>query len=136
MKQTIIYEADDGKTFNNKEDCKKYELILHDLDVCMSKLNPSPRQDTDFLNGYGYVQQDLKCVELVKDTLSTLFKETFGLELNPRCEELLKYPAFYKALFKIECIDTDGREWGQPFYAKHPSQGDNFRIDMNENKTL
>lgn len=123
MKSITMYQSVDGKTFKSKDDCVKHEVEYYMAQNIFSDLNPIPTQ-TDFVNGYGYVQQDLNTVGKVKANFHQLCNKSIGKDVPfgfigrylPDTSSLGSY------FTRFLCIDSKGREWGQPYYATHPDQ--------------
>lgn len=140
MKTVSMYQANDGKRFTSKADCRLYETIVKQRDTALSQLETIADKDCSFANGGGYIQHDpekvkkvklqyLKLIELntewkdlkkaVKNQKENLDKITFlGRYLD---DSDSYFRSGYYRLFM--CIDELGREWGQPYYRLNPHEG-------------
>lgn len=138
MKEQKIYIAEDGRRFDDKEKCQKYDKALIEIKEIMSLLVPKEKYDDkncDFSNGEGYIQQDKKIIDEVVSRLCYAieryhkFSEWAGWKPEYGLGGMLgRYlddgdSPFYRAWCRWACIDKSGREWGQPYYALHPEEG-------------
>ena len=137
MKEQIIYIAEDGRRFDDKEKCQKYDKALDEIKEIMSLLVPREKYDIaypdgNFSDGAGYIQQDKKILEEVESRLCYAIERyhKFSEWIDWRPEQGLggmlgRYldgvnsPFYSTAYFRWACIDSMGREWGQPYYVRH-----------------
>lgn len=71
-----------------------------------------------FINGEGYIQQDLHLIEELKSNICELYNNKYnfsllGRLLNDNESELYHY------WIRLMCIDSYGREWGQPYFTRN-----------------
>ena len=118
MKEITKYQAEDGAVFNSVTACEEYEVLLNEVQAIMSALESAP--DTcDFANGDGYVQQDLQSVSKINSELDTKWAG------HPE-----RYPQPVKrARLRMSCIDSQGREWGQPYFTRYPQHAKEYLLN-------
>lgn len=139
MNKLTKYQAVDGREFKFLEDCLKYENDLHIISNIELELISRP-DNTNFLNGGGYIQQKessvvsamIKTIKLldipedIKDkALQSPFKSRFGIidRYLDDCDLLHR-----KIWYRFMCIDDQYREWGQPYFAMNPDKGNQRKI--------
>ena len=138
MKEISRYEANDGTVFSEKNECTKHEHMIADINNLLLDLPKRPKDDScKFANGHGYIQHEKK------NFLD--FEKKFYKMACEYHKELNKYPMnsygfwrflddtgspFYRAGQRILCTNKNTyREYGQPFFAGHPDQAENFQIN-------
>ena len=142
MKEIIKYQAIDGKVFDLKEECERYDVIAKEVEEFLKTILDSEQFDEgcSFSNGSGYVQHpentynriEKKLIELSnkyfpfwsKEKPFTQFNYVLGRiidDTNTKCLNTLSY--------KLMTIDTKGREWGQPYFKLHPDEAKNIRLN-------
>lgn len=138
--QTITkYKANDGKEFNSERDAISHESLLSRIDVAMVPLGKTPKDDgCDFANGGGFIQHSRLAVDLAKLALIELWdgdqKTKDAAKISPPSHSIIgRYLSdsnspIYPAWCRLLCIDSEFREWGQPYFAQNPSQGKQFQI--------
>ena len=133
MKSVTMYEAEDGTKFNDIDECQKYERLLTDIEVVMSGLHPTPKDDgCSFANGGGFLQQDPNVVINAKERIPEIYAKYTGQE-NPgwhgRCFCDSGITPIYHAYSRIACVDGDGREWGQQYFTNNPHEGKQIQLN-------
>jgi hypothetical protein len=146
MKELTIYVANDGTRFDKESDCLEYEKHCRIVYGLLYPLEDTPKDDgCSFANGHGYVQQEENVVKRVlnevleaslevcdyKGTQQKLKGEDVHLswiarmlsERGPMCRP------YYEAVMRFMNIDAQSREWGQSYYALHPGEGGQVRIN-------
>lgn len=133
MKTVTKYQSSDGHLFDDPTQCQRRDVLIATVTAVTSLLNPRPKDGCSFENGGGYILQDLTTVEAVKNSLIDLWEVDEGVKAKAR-----QHPASHSILvrffddaqsplrdgwYRLLCIDTQGQEWGQPYYAAHPSKG-------------
>lgn len=129
MKQITKYVAIDGTEFNNENECLNYENLIKKVDLIMAEL-PFPKVDRlDFVNGGGFVQHDKKVLRKVQMNLLEEIKnhihiddENLSMSYVDRLILDSGISPLKKAWHRFMCVDELAREWGQPYYAKHPDK--------------
>jgi hypothetical protein len=148
MKTTIKYVADDGREFADEQQCLMYEAreasIAARLNAVFGSMSRRP-DDHDFANGSGYLQHDLNAVlaarkvvceiaiEVIEDhrwfaqTIENGFAShwSWAARLIDECDS----KALCAASYRLHCIGSDGREWGQPYYANHQGAAEDVRLN-------
>jgi hypothetical protein len=129
MKEVSLFQAEDGSRFENLKEAKKYEAILNQVNA-IPFLNYED-DNCSFANGGGYIQQSKGIIKMAEDKLLELANEWFKPEkpfTNPRgivgrycCDSNMK--ALNRLYSRLQCIDSEGREWGQPYFANNPGKG-------------
>jgi len=127
MKQITKYEAIDNTVFDTKKDCKKYEILIYNVNLAMDVLDIVVEdQKSSFLNGEGFIQHDIEDVNSVRNNLIVLTplalkREPIGLDFLLRTLEGYKpFKPLYLALARVDRIDKSGREFGQKYYTNNP----------------
>lgn len=139
MKTQQIYIADDGTRFDDKDKCLKYESQCQRIDAVMNELRPKPEdQDCNFENGGGYLQQSESAVMFAYYALLEVAREVVGSDIVARTIEAggflpwsiigryiddSGHRSLYAAWHRLMNLDDQWREWGQGYYATHPSEG-------------
>ena len=137
MKQITKWKADDGCEFTDMAECAAYETLCAQVETIMAAFPKRPENDgCSFANGGGYIQLS---AEVVKDARCKLLDliatkidhrwiaESKGENVHPSYVSRLVgdygLRPFCNAWHRFECIDKSWREWGQPYFANHPSEG-------------
>ena len=143
MQTVIKFKAVDGKLFDNEKDCIAHEKMIEDVKAAMSFLKPTP-SDTDFKNGGGFVQQ---CKEVVSKAMVRIV-EIAGIEKRPefindpfacrhgvigRIIDDSRNNHLWTAWIRFMCMDSQYREWGQPYYARNPEEGEQKELATDSN---
>lgn len=144
MKTVIRYKADDGTEWTDEASCLKRDaLIAAVADATAGLLMPRP-DAIEFDNGHGFVRHSLADVRRYKVALLTLAQRELPSFAGPTqlgadpdqihpmgivCRWLDECsPPIARAWHRLMCIDSEGREWGQPYYAMHPEHGEAFEV--------
>lgn len=142
MKTITKYKALDGAEFTDPVECEKYEAFARRCEAVIKHLKPLPKdKDLRFANGHGFIQQDPMSVAAVRRDLLELAKEvTTHKWIQQSIDDPTAHHSWagriisevseplWKAWYRIGCIDKQGREWGQQYYADHPDQAEQFEI--------
>lgn len=123
------YESEDGVLWLKELDAQRrdaYIVALQKANVC---LGDNPRT-SEFYNGELFMQHtfdDVKrFIELVGDALyienlkrCQMWREQpqgiIGRYLDDANDPASRY------YYRLQCIDSQNREWGQPYYANNPN---------------
>jgi hypothetical protein len=123
-----------GASFGDLDKAIEYKG-KHDLATSINEMLPrAVDKGSDYTNGGGYVQQRAEAVELYKDALGEAIKKYAGEDLaqkfmeNPTSAYVSRMlnetdPLLADLQNRLHCMDSNLREWGQPYFASHPSQG-------------
>jgi len=130
--------ADTGAEFNTKAECIEYEKNCELACEIIGKLAPIPVNDNcSFANGVGYIQHDINEVIKVRNEFlefikryttfkwiqQTIDNPQFHLSWATRAIDDSRCPGIIYSLWcRFTNIDSQGREWGQLYYANHPEQ--------------
>lgn len=126
--QLTKYESDDGALFDSAKECADHEKMVKALKTIMAPLGKKPKDPgCVFANGGGYIQHNFEDVEKAKSRLVDLFNK--GRKEKMSFSYLGRYlddslSVAYGEWVRLYCVDGQGREWGQPFYALTPGQGE------------
>ena len=135
MEQITKYKAVDGKEFLQKSECIKYEQLISDVDAVMSQLPHRP-DDTTFTNGAGFIQHSKEVFDKVRLELLAIIKQRIDHTwIDQTINDETVHPSWVgrmisehgirplqEAWHRFECMDKDLKEYGQPYFAKNPSE--------------
>ena len=138
MKKIIKYLSDDGEEFMDELECSKHEIVCRSFDSLFENIPERPK-DCSFWNGEGYIQHNEKNLEYVITRYLKLIESEYGK--HPWITETLKNgvfgengvnperagrvisetapPSISKLWHRFSCIDSNLREWGQPYFAHY-----------------
>lgn len=132
MQRKVIYIADDGTRFDDKEDCLKYEAILNKCKNIMSSLYYDEKA---LNNGKAIIHDQFfvkSCFERFMDLCSEVipqYKKEFqevkeGTRHTSHAEYCISeysndFPCLQRAMYRFTCIDKYGIEYNQPYFVKH-----------------
>ena len=129
VKKVEVWEAQDGKRFDEHIDATYYDSIIDWCSEVMSKLRPHEEG--------GAVQQDVEevkkayaefmdlCAEVLPKNKDWFQGVKKGRRHPSHVQYLLSdystdYPILWKTLFRFDCINmTSGIEYYQPYYVEH-----------------
>ena len=139
MQVIMKYKAKDGTEFDTEGKCISYESLCEEVAGIMAALQGRPEDDgCSFANGEGYIQHDVAKVEAVR--VSILKIGLRFVQYPPWLQKTIDNPAdtqpswagrlisercpkpVYEAWHRFMCMDTQNREWGQPYYAANPDK--------------
>ena len=133
------FKADDGAEFNTEAACLEYEALGAEVAEVMATLPARPNDDgCRFSNGEGYLQHDAATLHRAR---VSILKIAQRFASNPSwIQQTIDDPAgchpswagrlideccslpVSRAWYRFMCIDKQGREWGQPYYANNPEK--------------
>ena len=142
MEKITKFKAIDGAEFNNKNECLDYENLIERVNAIMSKLPKLPSNETDFVNGAGFIQHGkldlilarLSLLKICKEYINhkwidqTMYDETVHPSWVARLLGDYGIRPLQKAWDRFLCIDKQHREWGQPYFAANPDKGQQVRL--------
>jgi hypothetical protein len=142
MKQIIKWQADDGREFQEETECKAYESLCGEVASIMATFPAHPKNDgCRFANGHGFIQLSEVVVKEVRNKLLDLISGEINHRWVEESRDMSVHPSYvarlvgetglrplYNAWNRITCVDDQWREWGQPYYASHPDQGDQLML--------
>jgi len=146
--QTITkFKAKDGREFNTSDECIDYESLIDRVDEIMNRLPKKPElEGCGFENGDGFIQHTKKNYNLVKHDLLKVIKkyikhewvqqtmddDSVHLSYVGRLIDDYMLRPINSAWYRLMCIDSDLREWGQPYYAINPTKGKQICLNISE----
>lgn len=128
MEKKVIFISGDDSKFENKEDCRKYEVLYSEVSEIENMLVNFGRT----LEVFEYVQQDIDIVQEASRKFFKLcmkeipvwrheFKEIligeFEYSIVGRILEDYNIGCLYRFYFRLSCIDKQGREFQQPAFV-------------------
>ena len=142
MKTIQKYEANDGSVWDTETECLAHESLCERIRNVMKAFPPLPKNDgCSFANGGGYIQLSEPIVTKVREQLLDLIGEKVTHKWVQESRGGKKHPSWVhrllsdceitplsKAWYRICCVDDQWREWGQPYYAAHPTEGEQRQI--------
>lgn len=143
METIVKFKAPDGTEFTNEQECVDYELLIDKVNGIMSLLPGIPKDDNcKFSNGEGYVQHykpdvrkaQLQILEICKKHIDhkwiqeTIDDENVHLSFVHRLVDDAGIRPIGQAWGRFMCIDSQSREWGQIYFAMHPSEGKQVQV--------
>jgi len=128
MKAITQYKAEDGTVFSDENQCAQYEKTCKKLDNIMAFMGPVPRdKGCTWTNGGGYIPHKPADVENAKNQLLVLARsmgiDAQGFGILGRYLDDSGNKAMYSAWGRLFNCDSQGREWGQGYYAYNPNKG-------------
>jgi hypothetical protein len=132
MKTREVFETQDGRRFDRREDAAKHEEMLSLVSNCNKQLPYVQGNDLDFLNGGGCIQHTGDDIHAFKEYLRRLlfmeggdkYVEMFDKQPDGIIGRYLDDSGslLYRLWGRLANIDSQGREWGQYFYKLHPEK--------------
>ena len=148
MKSKTVFIADDGMRYDTKAEAQVNESLTTKIARAIAPLGPRPRDPKcEFDNGGGYLPHDpavvLACrVDVVKILKVGPLKQDLDLCGEPHMHQGLPLEQYHPmgwlgrviddsdlpravkdAWYRFQCIDDQGREWGQVYFALNPTKG-------------
>ena len=109
MKPVTMYMANDGELFHTEHEALTRDALIAECDAEMTKRGIRKRpDDIGFSNGSGYIQQPIGSWWALEIFLR-------GKGANRDSEGPIG-----RLLYRLHCLDTQDREWAQPFFALNP----------------
>lgn len=149
MEAITVYKAVDGSRWDSESDALKRDDESFKTALSIGQLGERYKEtdSCNYENGGGYVQHDLNTIRVCKMALIRLCRETrphfdewARMQESVHKVDLLKIDVGWfnrmmdddspmdKAWRRFYCIDAQGREWGQPYYALNPDKGEQKRL--------
>lgn len=141
MEAITKFKAKDGIEFVSEQECVEYELLIDEVNSIMSSL-PNRPDGSDFANGSGYVQHDKTILQRVRLRLlfvcqryidhkwiqQTINNENVHPSYVGRLIDEYGINPLSKAWYRFLCMDSNSREWGQPYFATNPDSAKQVRL--------
>lgn len=136
MEKVERFKTKDDRLFTDKGKAKAHELFLVECDKIGAMLPARPDDGCKFANGDGYIQHTKEAFNAYKSGILRLGgkhcnKEMAKWSRNPEGVHNMGIAGryfcdgnndLYKLWHRVMCTDESYREWGQPYYALHPSR--------------
>lgn len=133
MQAITNYQAEDGSIWKTAKEAEDRDSLIASVNEIMQPLGERP-SDTDFANGGGYIQHTIDVLVKAHAALAALYlQRNPDVHFNSGVHEI---PAsnFVRwldgtcapleiAFTRLWCVDTLNREWGQVYFANHPTEG-------------
>lgn len=147
MKKISKFVADDGVEFFQRDECEKYEALTARIALVMSDFPAKPKDDgCSFASGGGYLQHDTVTFYRVRDAILRIAKEVAPHRWIDDCiADKNAHPSYVArilgdyacrplsdAWYRFMCIDSQQREWGQPYFATNPKDGAQVCLNATE----
>lgn len=137
METLTKYKAFDGREFTDADECREHEANCLEAERIMGQL-PAKPDTCDFSNGGGFLQHDKETFLAVRNQFCEFAKRytdfkwlqqtiDMGLDAHPswvgRILDEAAPSTISKHWYRFMCVDSELREWGQPYFANNPSEG-------------
>lgn len=142
MKQIVQYKSEDGKIFSCQNECTEYELFYDtdytDVKYILPTLDLDANEGKQHDHGLAkFTKFKTKLVALVVSQMNDEKAKQWGainpMEISPMCFlgryiddsaygnslQGRKWKLINNLWHRLMCLDKDGWEYGQPYYAKH-----------------
>lgn len=139
MKAITKFVANDGREFNTESEAVAHESCLARVQAAMADWPADPDDGTGccyFANGGGYIQLSESLVIGARNRLLDIIAETIDHKwvAQSRSDPSVDYSWVGRLLddyghcarsawYRIGCVDSQWRWWGQPYYRNNPSAG-------------
>ena len=119
MIEVTRYVAHDGSEWEDVNECRERDLLIMDIQVECFRLNiwDTP-ESTTYANGGGYVQHPAGS----RDCLLGWLKSRGATNYSDG--------PLGRLMRRVHKMDDKDREWGQPYYALHPHEGEQYERVM------
>lgn len=135
MKEIIKYQSDSGRIYDTREQAAAQDVLFAEQNN-VSRLLPQAIDDgTRFANGGGYIQHTAEDMIAFHHGIRRLIAMEFGED-----HDLVKAWDYgdvqtvgrhlnasnsntYRLFLRFYSTGSDLREWGQPYFVKHPDVG-------------
>jgi hypothetical protein len=137
METVQKFISDDGREFLDRDQCVSYEALCKEVAEIMSKLAPIPDLPScGFANGAGYIRHDFVAAQQARRAILRLansvmphkwFEQSIAdHSTDPswagRLISEMSEKCIYQAWYRFSCMTKDFREFGQPYFARHPEE--------------
>lgn len=130
MKKITMYEANDGSKHKTEESAIERDNLLSELKIIEDLLPTKPKDEgCRFANGKGFISVDTEKFEEAKKLLIQYAERFTGQNFHNNLHGIIgRYlddsgsPAC-TLLYRMQCVDSKYRMWGQPYFAYNPTEG-------------
>lgn len=144
METITKYKAFDGVEFTDKSACMQHEENCAIAEKIMSGIDLAP-SGCDFANGAGYIQHESgKLLQVRNEFLEFCKRYTTHKWLQETIDKGWDAHSSYagrildecaprsinKHWYRLSCVDSQFREWGQPYYASNPQEAQQVRLNQ------
>ncbi len=139
MKAITMYEANDGSKHKTEESAIERDNLLAEFKI-IEDLLPPKLKDTGchFANGKGFIKVNPEKFEEAKKLMIAYAEKFTGQNFHNNLNGMIgRYlddsgsPA-YSLLYRMQCVDSQYRMWGQPYFAYNPTEG--IQEEFNQEK--
>ena len=130
----VWYETRDGDRYRKPKDASRADDMNDQAHYLSSLLEP--RDEDGMRHGAGYVQQDPVTVRRVRRDIGRLVDPVDDRLLTCHISWLVRWAdeemaprGLANLIHRLYCMDTDFREWEQPYFALNPGTGQPVRLD-------
>ena len=123
MRRIEKFETEDGKLFDKQSEAEAHETIYFQVLEIIDLLggpNSAIDNTSEFANGGGYYTLDFDNHLKANEKMSNLIKQIFNKYLSFTSRQVYEHELLRKASDIYWCI-TNGKRYGQIFYALNPS---------------
>ena len=131
MRIVTRYQSDDGSEWKTEVEARRRDLLCAECMTAQTLLRDPPGSRG------GYVQQLRESVRAYKAALIDIARRhgVYGLDkvtdpdqvhnqgMVGRFIEDSGLTPLSRAWYRVMCVDAEGREWEQPYYAMNPGTG-------------
>lgn len=143
MKTITKYQADDGSEWKDEKKALDRDALCEQVNSIMADWPKEPKDDgCQFTNGHGFIQLSESFIMEKRDKLLKLIAKHIDHKwVQQALDDPTIHPSWigrllddsdlsplYRAWCKFDCIDKFCRQWGQPYYASHPTDGDQICV--------
>lgn len=117
MKPVTKYEADDGSVHDSAKAATERDELIRRCEAIQEELGMRPRPEgASFGSGRGYVQHPAGTRKKLLEWLKMMGANRESAGPTGRL------------IHRMWCIDEDDREWGQPYFALNPGEGEEVAL--------
>lgn len=112
MREITVYEARDKSRWDKQSDCLIRDAMFNEALAITEPLGVRPT-----LSEFQFKQHEPSAVSKARTVFETLAMKHFGTT-NGRVVSDMDSP-ISTAMNRLDCIDEQGREWQQPYFARN-----------------
>jgi hypothetical protein len=136
------YTARDKTDWASLEQALARNAVLKEVEEINTLLEP---RTTAVEEGEGFIQQDLEQVKSALEMLRKLLIKPYGRKPTETLDQLIveiledgvpmDEDPLYLLYLRLNCIDSEGREWQTADLARHPESGRHVRLNPEKKAT-
>lgn len=139
MKEITMYEANDGSKHKTAQSAIERDDLLSELKKIEDLLPSEPKdKGCNFSNGKGFIPVGKDRFEEAKRLMIAYAERLTGQNFHNNLHGIIgRYlddsgsPA-YRLLYRMQCVDSQYRMWGQPYFAYNQNKG--IQEEFNQEK--